>query len=329
MRSVALPGTSLEPSHLAFGSALLMARLGRRESVRLLEVAHDCGITHFDTARAYGYGEAESAVGDFLAGRREQVTVATKLGMVPPRRTRALDAAKSVARVVASRSPALRARLRARAQRMTELGRFEPAEARASLEASLRELRVDYVDLLLLHECRPADLETEGLLDFLHDVVREGKARAFGIATDDAATRAIVADRPEFAPVVQCANNVAEPILEEEPALAGRAVLTHSAVREVLPPVAALMDDRARRSRWSEQVGADCGNREQLGQLLLAYALYSNADGAVVFASTNEERIRSNARLADGAAPSREQVSRFAALAREELSGARSGAGGA
>ena len=43
-----------------------MARLGRRESVRLLEVAYDSGITHFDTARSYGYGEAESAVGEFL-----------------------------------------------------------------------------------------------------------------------------------------------------------------------------------------------------------------------------------------------------------------------
>ena len=68
MRAVALPGTELAPSRLAFGSAPLMARLGRRESVRLLEVAHDSGITHFDTARSYGYGEAESAVGDFLVG---------------------------------------------------------------------------------------------------------------------------------------------------------------------------------------------------------------------------------------------------------------------
>jgi aryl-alcohol dehydrogenase-like predicted oxidoreductase len=54
MRAVALPGTDLRPSRLGFGSAALMARLGRRESIRLLEVAHEAGITHFDTARAYG-----------------------------------------------------------------------------------------------------------------------------------------------------------------------------------------------------------------------------------------------------------------------------------
>ena len=46
-------------------------------------------------------------------------------------------------------------------------GRFDPAEARASLETSLRELGVETVDLLLLHEVRPADLETEGLYEFL------------------------------------------------------------------------------------------------------------------------------------------------------------------
>ena len=200
MRAVALPGTELAPSRLAFGSAPLMARLGRRESVRLLEVAHDSGITHFDTARSYGYGEAESAVGDFLVGRRDGVTVATKLGIVPPRRSRARDAAKAVARVAVSRAPGLRSRLARRAQAMTEMGRFDPGEARVSLETSLRELRVDGVDLLLLHEFRPADAQTEGLLDFLHDVLREGKAGSFGIATDQASTAAIVAGRPSSRP---------------------------------------------------------------------------------------------------------------------------------
>ena len=112
MRTVRLPGTDLTPSRLGFGTSLLMARLGRRESVRLLEVAHESGITHFDTARAYGYGEAESAVGDFLAGRRDAVTVTTKVGLLPPRNSRGLRAAKAVARAAVSRAPALRARLR-------------------------------------------------------------------------------------------------------------------------------------------------------------------------------------------------------------------------
>src|SRR3954466_15030358 len=74
---VTLRGTEVTTSALGYGCSQLMARLGRAESTRLLEAAFDAGISHFDTARSYGYGEAESALGDFIRGRREQVTVAT------------------------------------------------------------------------------------------------------------------------------------------------------------------------------------------------------------------------------------------------------------
>ena len=69
------------------------------------------------------------------------------------------------------------------------------------------------------------------------------------------------------------------------------------------------------------QVGVDCGRPEELGRLLLAYALQANPEGAVVFASTSEARIRANAALADGGAPTADQVTRFAALVRAELPG--------
>jgi D-threo-aldose 1-dehydrogenase len=315
MRKVALPGTDLVPSRLAFGSALLMGRLGRRESVRLLEVAHDAGITHFDTARSYGYGEAESAVGTFLARHRDDVTVTTKLGMAPPRGGRALRLAKAVARVATRRAPGLRRLAGRRAQQLGQAGRFDPREARASLETSLHELRTETVDILLLHECRPADLETEGLLQFLEEAVREGKVRWFGIGTDGESTRAILSRRPEFAHVVQVAHNAVDPTLERLPGLAGRAVITHSAVRPALEPLL----DTARRQRWSEALGVDCASPDVLGRLLLAYALESNRDGVVLFASASEERIRSNAALVDASDFSVEQVRAFAQLAGEAL----------
>ena len=197
MRTITLPGTDLTTTRLGFGTAALMARLGRRESVRLLELAHESGIGHFDTARAYGYGEAESALGDFLSRHRDRVTVTTKLGMVPPRRSRGLRAAKAVARVAASRTPALRKRLRERAHSMVRSGRFEAAEARTSLETSLSELRIDCVDILLLHECSPEDLQDE-LFELLEALVAEGKIRYFGIGTDADSTRTILAAKPHL-----------------------------------------------------------------------------------------------------------------------------------
>ena len=295
-----------------------MARLGRRESVRLLEVAHESGITHFDTARAYGYGEAESAVGDFLAGRRDAVTVTTKVGLLPPRNSRGLRAAKAVARAAVSRAPALRARLRSRAEAMVVTGHFEPGAARLSLETSLRELRTEAVDVLLLHECRPADLETEGLLGFLQDVVREGKVRCFGLGTDRDSTRTILRERPAFARVAQVPRSALDGPLVEGDAVTGTAVITHSAVRTLLEPLREAMRSERRGERWSRELGVDCTDPEVLGRLLLAEALASDAAAVVLFSSTSEARIRANAALAGAGGPSEAQVAAFARLVREE-----------
>jgi D-threo-aldose 1-dehydrogenase len=321
MRTVALPGTDLAPSRLAFGSALLMGKLGRRESLRLLEVAHESGITHFDTARAYGYGEAESALGEFLSGRRDAVTVTTKLGIAPPPGSRGLHVAKSLGRAAARGAPVLRRFMRRGAEMLSHGGRFDPPDARRSLEASLRELRTDHVDVLLLHECRPADLETEGLLDFLQEAVREGKVRYFGVATDSESTRAILSDRPQFAQVAQFANNAVAPTLEQLPPLGNTAVITHSAVGEPLERLTGLLHDPHRRERWSQALGVDPSRPELVGRLLLAYALHSNADGVVLFASTDPERIASNAALADAPEFSAEQIGEFARLAQEAIAG--------
>jgi aryl-alcohol dehydrogenase-like predicted oxidoreductase len=285
-----------------------------------LEAAHEAGITHFDTARSYGFGEAESAVGEFLSRHRDSVTVATKLGMVPPRRSRALGAAKTVARAAVRRAPAARRLLRRGAGTMVQSGRFDPAEARASLDTSLRELGAETVDLLLLHEVRPADLDTEGLYEFLERSVREGKVRYFGIATDPQSTRVILAERPRFAPVAQFENGALEPTLESLPDLGSTAVITHSALREAIEPLGELMRDATLRRRWSQELDVDLGQSGVPGRLLLAYALAANADGVVLFASTNEGTISSNVALVDGHEFSGEQVDRFASMVRDALS---------
>jgi len=318
MRTVALAGTDLTPSRLGFGSAALMARLGRRESVRLLEVAQDRGITHFDTARAYGYGEAESALGEFLSRHRDGVTVTTKLGIVPPRTSQAMRGAKAVARVTARLVPGVRPLLRRRAQSMGQTGAFTPTAARSSLETSLRELRIETVDILLLHECGLDDVRTGGLLEFLEQAVDEGKVRYFGVATDRDSTAAILAERPEFARVVQVRQTVADDPLPEPP---GVAILTHSAVAPLLRPLAEALRDQGRRRRWSDELGFDCASPDALARLLLASALDANPRGVVLFSSTDEQRIRSNAALGDCETFTPEQLRTFARLAREAAAG--------
>jgi aryl-alcohol dehydrogenase-like predicted oxidoreductase len=247
-----------------------MARRSRRESLRLLETALDAGITHFDVARSYGYGAAESAVGDLLGRHRDEVTVATKFGIVPPRRSVPLSAARAAARAAATVSPRLRARLRRGAESLVAPGRFGVDDARASVEQSLRELRTDHVDVLLLHEPRPEDVGDE-LVAFCEDCVRRGVAGAVGVAGDRDTVLAIERARPGFVQVAQIPDSVLAPPL---PAFAAPLRITHSAFG---------------------------GGPRDPGEArrMLAGALERNAGGTVLIWSSSEEHIRANARVLD------------------------------
>lgn len=156
---------------LGFGTAALGRSLSARERLRLVEAAYDAGITYFDTAPLYGAGAAEEALGRF----RGDVTVATKVGIVPPGLVR-LALGRLAGRPAAATS-----------------GRFEPADVRAQLEGSLRRLRRERVDVLLLHEVDAATALDPALLETLDTLRREGKLLLWGVATSGAATASILA----------------------------------------------------------------------------------------------------------------------------------------
>jgi aryl-alcohol dehydrogenase-like predicted oxidoreductase len=76
--------TNAETSRLGFGCVQLTAHLNRREALSVLEHAFSVGITHFDVARAYGFGRAEGILREFLWQKRHDVTLTTKFGIEPP-----------------------------------------------------------------------------------------------------------------------------------------------------------------------------------------------------------------------------------------------------
>jgi D-threo-aldose 1-dehydrogenase len=196
---------------IGYGTAALGRSLSRRDRVRLVETAYDAGVRYFDTAPLYGAGTAEDALGRALRGR-DDVTLATKVGIVPPGLLG-----------VALRRPAAG-------------GRFAPAEMRAQLEGSLRRLRRDAVDVLLLHEVDAG--AANAALDVLDDLRREGKIVRAGIATDGAMTAAILTARVPG--IVQLpareAVDVAGAMLVLHSALAGRVGATPA--RDLLRGVA-------------------------------------------------------------------------------------------
>ncbi|GAA3634592.1 aldo/keto reductase [Kineosporia mesophila] len=149
----------LEVSRIGLG-AMTMAgtytsegSLDDSESIRTIHRALDLGVTHIDTAEVYGPYLSEELVGRALAGRRDQVVIATKFGLI------AHTGNGSTPGAVDS----------------------SPANVRAAVEGSLRRLGTDRIDLYYQHRVDPKTPieETAGAVS---ELIAEGKVVHFGLS---------------------------------------------------------------------------------------------------------------------------------------------------
>ncbi len=149
MHYVQLGRSGVRVSRLCLGTMNFAAPTDEATSISMVHQALDFGLNFVDTADLYAAGESERIVGKALAGRRDQVVLATK-GVIPTG-----DGPNDHG---ASRK-----------------------HLRAALEASLRRLDTDYVDLYYLH--RPdVTCPLEESLAFLDDMVRQGKVLYLGVS---------------------------------------------------------------------------------------------------------------------------------------------------
>lgn len=185
MRYVDLPVEGgAKVSVLGFGCSALLGRAGRAESLTALGAAMDAGITFYDTARSYGYGESEGLLGEFFAGRRKDVVLCTKFGIVPGAKGGWKQRVKPLAQAVIRAVPALRGMARKAAAGTSVESQFTVEVLRGSIETSLRELRTDYVDMLLVHGATMEVLGQTDLLEAMGRLVSEGKVRMAGISAE-------------------------------------------------------------------------------------------------------------------------------------------------
>lgn len=298
---------------LGFGCSALVGGHSPDESLELLEVAFDAGITHFDVARVYGSGDAEEIVGRFAAGRRDALAIVTKFGIDPVRATRSTAALKRVVRFASRRSRSVRDGVRRHAGTTVRRGLFSADHARSSLEVSLRALRTDHVEGFLLHDCAVGDWLRDDVRDTLGVMVGDGLVRAVGPASSAAVVREILAADPGGPDIVQLDADVARPNAAD---LAGPLTITHGCFREVLPllrrhvtPYPAVV------AEWSRAIDADMASVEVIGDLLLCGAMAANSTGTVLFSSSNPDRVRRYARLADDIPYTAEQLASFGSRA--------------
>lgn len=317
MRRVRLHSTDIESSALGFGCASLTAHGDRRDAIALLEHAFASGITHFDVARLYGLGHAEAILGEFLRSKREHVTVTTKFGLQPPSGAIASQAGLiSLAKKVLRRFPGLASRARRHVAAAAKGGAFSASEASASLETSLRALGTDRVDLLLLHEGTLADAARDDLLAFLEMQRQRGTVRAFGLGSAAATIGDDATRIPQAHRVLQFENSVCTPARDTMRGAGERAVVTHSALRDLPRLRAAVTADPPAARAASDGTGRELADPAVLATMLLQWALHSNADGIVLVGTTRTAHLDANVRAEETPMPSPSQLQAFARWAR-------------
>src|SRR4051795_6230431 len=143
----------LEVSALGLGCMGMSQMYGtadRAESIATVHRALDLGVTFLDTSDVYGEGHNEELVGEAIAGRRDEVQLATKFSLTHDHRGG-----------------------------MRIDGR--PENVRARVEASLRRLRVDVIDLYYQHRVDPT-VPIEDTVGAMAELVAAGKGRFLGMS---------------------------------------------------------------------------------------------------------------------------------------------------
>src|SRR5271155_2140191 len=154
MRKRRLGKSNLEVSAIGLGCMGMSFSYGppqdTQEMIALIRAAVERGVTFFDTAEVYGPFTNEELVGEALAPVRDRVVIATKFGF----------------KIEGGKQAGLDSR---------------PEHVREVVDASLKRLRTDRVDLLYQHRVDPT-VPIEDVAGTVKDLIQEGKVKNFGLS---------------------------------------------------------------------------------------------------------------------------------------------------
>jgi aryl-alcohol dehydrogenase-like predicted oxidoreductase len=125
----------------------------RPEMIKIIRKAYESGVTLFDTAEAYGPWECERILGEAIAPFRDKVVIETKFGW-------------NIDQATGKRSPGHNSK---------------PEHIRVVVEAMLKRLRTDRIDLLFQHRVDPA-VPIEDVVGLIQDLIKQGKVLHYGLS---------------------------------------------------------------------------------------------------------------------------------------------------
>ena len=196
MQKRELGNSHLDVSALGFGCMGLSSGYGpateKTQAIAVIRAAVEQGVTFFDTAEIYGPFANELLVGEALAPFRAQVKIATKFGF----------------------------RIGPNGERLDGLD-SRPAHIKEMVEASLKRLRTDVIDLLYQHRVDP-DVPIEDVAGAVKELIAAGKVRHFGLSEAGAKTirrahtvQPVTALQSEYSLFWREPENEIIPLLEE------------------------------------------------------------------------------------------------------------------
>lgn len=248
--------SGLRVSTIGLGCNNFGGRIDHEATRRVVGKALDCGITLFDTADVYGErGGSETALGRVLGERRKEIVLATKFGM-----------------------------------RMDDAGTRQGASRRyivAAVDASLKRLATDWIDLYQLHEPDPLTPieETLGALD---DLIHSGKVRYIGcsnlpawqVADADATARRLGCSR-----FISCQDEYSLVVRRPEAELIPAMTHFGLGLLPYFPLASGLLTGKYKRAAALPQ-GTRLANTERLQHRFLTEANWLRAEKLAEFAAT-------------------------------------------
>jgi aryl-alcohol dehydrogenase-like predicted oxidoreductase len=296
----------LEVSVIGLGCNNFGRALDLDQSAAVVNAALDAGITHFDTASNYGEAQSEAFLGAALTGRRDDVVIATKVGVPIPG--------------------------------WEGSGGAAPDYVRKVLDRSLTELGTDYVDIYMVHFPDPAT-PIEDTLAAMSEMVDQGKVRQIGCSNFDPAqlTEALAVSAEHGWPPFVC-DQVQYSMIHREPEANGLAALcveTGVALLPYYPLANGLLTGKTRRDgepqgrlkmdRYQDFLTDDNFDLVEgierfasergvtMVQVALGWLLAQEAVPAVAPGATSPEQVAANARAAEWS-PSKDDLEALAKL---------------
>lgn len=295
MRTRQLGRTGIEVGEVGFGAWAIggpwnmggkprgWSDVDDQTSLTALQAAQDAGITFYDTADCYGWGHSEEMIGQAFAGKRDRVVIATKFGN--------------------------------RVQDGQWVKDYSPEHARRSIDASLKRLGTDYVDLYQLHSPPEDFVFTDELWEAMDEIVAAGKVRHYGVSVGpwEQGFAVIIGNKAE---TVQVVFN----ILRREPAEGGlldkaqeagvgiiaRVPLGYGFLTGKFQKGHTFPPDDHRSAMGRGQIDRQIerverlrpiaeGRRQTMAQLALSWLLTHEPVGVVIPGAKTPEQVRDNA----------------------------------